>query len=83
MMQSYGKVVVVSQHYPPDPSTTAVIMAAISERVSRETEVVVLSGTARSTVSAQADKPEVVEVTNWMPDKAALARRATAELLFA
>ena len=28
MMQKSGKVVVVSQHYPPDPSTTAAIMAA-------------------------------------------------------
>jgi hypothetical protein len=34
-----GKVVVVSQHYPPDPSTTAAIVAAISERVAQEAEV--------------------------------------------
>ena len=42
MMQKPGKVVVASQHYPPDPSTTAAIMAAISERVAREAEVLVL-----------------------------------------
>jgi colanic acid biosynthesis glycosyl transferase WcaI len=29
-MAAPGKVVVVSQHYPPDPSTTAAIMAEIS-----------------------------------------------------
>ena len=46
-MQKSGKVVVVSQHYPPDPSTTAAIMAAISERVAQEAEVLVLSGTRR------------------------------------
>ena len=50
MMQKSGKVVVVSQHYPPDPSTTAAIMAAISERVAQEAEVLVLSGTAGSAV---------------------------------
>jgi colanic acid biosynthesis glycosyl transferase WcaI len=79
MMQKSGKVVVVSQHYPPDPSTTAAIMAAISERVAQEAEVLVLSGTAGS---AAAGKPAVVEVKNWMPGKAALLKRALAELLF-
>ena len=82
MMQKSGKVVVVSQHYPPDPSTTAAIMAAISERVAREAEVLVLSGTAGSASAAAAGKPEVVEVRNWMPGKAALLKRALAELLF-
>jgi glycosyltransferase involved in cell wall biosynthesis len=82
MMQKSGKVVVVSQHYPPDPSTTAAIMAAISERVAREREVLVLSGTAGSAAKAAAGKPPVVEVGNWMPGKAALFKRALAELLF-
>ncbi|MCK1642833.1 glycosyltransferase family 4 protein [Bradyrhizobium sp. 157] len=81
-MQKSGKVVVVSQHYPPDPSTTAAIMAAISDRVAQEAEVLVLSGTAGSAISAQAGKPEVVEVKNWMPGKGALGKRAVAELLF-
>jgi glycosyltransferase involved in cell wall biosynthesis len=82
MMQKSGKVVVVSQHYPPDPSTTAAIMAAISERVARERDVLVLSGTAGSAAKAAAGKPPVVEVGNWMPGKAALFKRALAELLF-
>jgi colanic acid biosynthesis glycosyl transferase WcaI len=82
MMQKPGKVVVVSQHYPPDPSTTAAIMAAISDRVAQEAEVLVLSGTAGSAVGASAGRPDVVEVRNWMPGKAALAKRAIAELLF-
>ncbi|WOH53958.1 glycosyltransferase family 4 protein [Bradyrhizobium sp. sBnM-33] len=81
-MQKSGKVVVVSQHYPPDPSTTAAIMAAISDRVAQEADVLVLSGTAGSAISAQAGKPEVVEVKNWMPGKGALGKRAVAELLF-
>jgi glycosyltransferase involved in cell wall biosynthesis len=82
MMQKSGKVVVVSQHYPPDPSTTAAIMAAISQRVAQEAEVLVLSGTAGSAAKAAAAKPAVVEVANRMPGKAALLKRALAELLF-
>jgi colanic acid biosynthesis glycosyl transferase WcaI len=82
MMQKSGKVVVVSQHYPPDPSTTAAIMAAISERVGQDAEVLVLSGTAGSAAAAAAGKPAVVEIGNWMPGKAALLKRALAELLF-
>jgi colanic acid biosynthesis glycosyl transferase WcaI len=82
MMQKSGKVVVVSQHYPPDPSTTAAIMAAISERVAQEAEVLVLSGTAGSAAAASAGKPAVIEIGNWMPGKAALLKRALAELLF-
>jgi glycosyltransferase involved in cell wall biosynthesis len=81
-MQKPPKVVVVSQHYPPDPSTTAAIMAAIGERAAREAEVLVLSGTAGSAAKAVAGKPAVVEVKNWMPGKAALLKRALAELLF-
>jgi glycosyltransferase involved in cell wall biosynthesis len=81
-MQKPPKVVVVSQHYPPDPSTTAAIMAAIGERAAREAGVLVLSGTAGSAAKAVAGKPAVVEVKNWMPGKAALLKRALAELLF-
>ena len=82
MMQQSGKVVVVSKHYPPDPSTTAAIMAAIGEYVAREADVLVLSGTAGSAAKAAGGKPQVVEVGNWMPGKAALLKRALAELLF-
>jgi len=82
MMQKSEKIVVVSQHYPPDPSTTAAIMAAISDRVAQEADVLVLSGTAGSASLMSAGKPDVVEVRNRMPGKAALAKRAMAELLF-
>ncbi|RRB80507.1 glycosyltransferase WbuB, partial [Escherichia coli] len=43
-MPSFRKVVVASQHYPPDHSTTAAIMSAIAERIAQEAEVVVVSG---------------------------------------
>jgi len=82
MMPKSGKVVVVSQYYPPDPSTTAAIVAAISERVARQADVLVLSGTPGSAVASSIGKPEVVEIGNRLPHKARLLKRAMAELWF-
>ena len=83
-MQKPGKIVVVSQHYPPDQNTTAAIMSAIANHLALDAPVLVLSGTAGSASdrSDHAGGPAVIEVRNWMPGKAALMRRATAELLF-
>jgi colanic acid biosynthesis glycosyl transferase WcaI len=47
-MRKLGKVVIVSQHYPPDSSTTAAIMSAIAEHLAAEVPVLILSGTAGS-----------------------------------
>ncbi|MDN5005379.1 glycosyltransferase family 4 protein [Bradyrhizobium sp. GCM10027634] len=79
-----GKIVVASQHYPPDPSTTAAIMAEIACRLAREHEVVVLSGSPGALPASQrgADKPRVIAVRNRMAGKAALLRRGLSELLF-
>jgi colanic acid biosynthesis glycosyl transferase WcaI len=81
-MQKSRKVVVVSQHYPPDHSTTAAIMAAIASRIASEAEVLVLSGTAGGASPASSTRPTVVEIKNRLPAKAALIRRAAAEVLF-
>lgn len=81
MMRKPGKVVIVSQHYPPDSSTTAAIMAAISNQLAQEFEVLVVSGTAGS-ASVSGAELDIVEVVNWMPSKGALVRRAFAEVLF-
>jgi colanic acid biosynthesis glycosyl transferase WcaI len=82
-MAASGKVVVVSQHYPPDPSTTAAIMAEISEHLAARHPVLVLSGTPGSATSdSVSNRPSVVEVRNRIPGKAALVRRALAELAF-
>src|SRR5882724_13199892 len=83
MMQKSGKVVVVSQHYPPDHSTTAAIMAAIAERIAQDAEVVVVSGMPGSAQEGAPGRPVVVEIRNRLPGKAALIRRALAEMLFA
>ncbi|TWB01941.1 glycosyltransferase family 4 protein [Bradyrhizobium stylosanthis] len=83
-MQSRGKIVVASQHYPPDPSTTAAIMAEIACRVAGDHEVVVLSGSPGALPAAQTGpgKPRVVAIKNRMAGKAALVRRGLSELLF-
>lgn len=83
-MQPSGKIVVASQHYPPDPSTTAAIMAEIACRLAADHEVVVLSGSPGALPGSQTGpgKPRVVAVKNRMTGKAALARRAAAEILF-
>jgi colanic acid biosynthesis glycosyl transferase WcaI len=84
-MQKPGKIVVASQHYPPDQSTTAAIMSAIASHLARDVPVLVLSGSAGS-ASGKPDRsgqPQVVEIRNGMPKKSALIRRAMAEILFA
>ncbi len=84
-MQPQGKIVVASQHYPPDPSTTAAIMAEIACRLAAEHEVVVLSGSPGALPASQAGpgRPRVVTIRNRMAGKAALVRRGASELLFA
>jgi colanic acid biosynthesis glycosyl transferase WcaI len=83
-MQQTAKIVVVSQHYPPDHSTTAAIMAAIAGHLASEAPVVVVSGTPGSATpeAIKSGEPVVVEVKNRLPAKAALLRRATAEIFF-
>jgi len=78
------KIVVASQHYPPDPSTTAAIMAEIACRLASEHEVVVLSGSPGALPASQTGvgKPRVIAVKNRMAGKAALVRRGLSELLF-
>jgi colanic acid biosynthesis glycosyl transferase WcaI len=82
-MRKPGKIVIVSQYYAPDPSTTATYLTAIANGLAADREVVVISGTANSAViPAHAAQPRVVEVSAWTPDKDALVRRAIAMVLF-
>jgi colanic acid biosynthesis glycosyl transferase WcaI len=80
----FGKrVVIVSQHYPPDPSTTAVIMAEIALHLASGRQVLVLSGTPGSgCLVPSAGEPTVVEIRNKFPKKGALIRRAALEISF-
>lgn len=84
-MQPSGKIVVASQHYPPDVSTTAAIMAEIASRLAAKRDVLVLSGSPgpvpESAVGAR--NPSVIAIRNRMTNKDALVRRAATEILFA
>jgi colanic acid biosynthesis glycosyl transferase WcaI len=83
-MRDSGKILVVSQFYAPDSSTTAAYISAIAEALAADSRVVVLSGSRNSGVEARGDgKPEVVEVRSWMPQKDALIRRSIAITLLA
>jgi colanic acid biosynthesis glycosyl transferase WcaI len=79
-----GKIVIVSQHYAPDPSTTASYVTAIADGLRTDYEVLVISGTTHSASPRTSGKtqPHVVEVKTRTPEKHALARRAIAMMLF-
>jgi colanic acid biosynthesis glycosyl transferase WcaI len=83
-MQQTAKIVVVSQHYPPDHSTTAAIMASIADHLALEAPLLVLSGMPGSAnqEAIGSGRPAVVEINNRMGAKAALIRRAAAEMFF-
>jgi len=83
-MRDSGKILVVSQFYAPDSSTTAAYISAIAEALAVDNSVVVLSGSRNSGVKADAKhRPEVVEIRSWMPQKDALIRRSIAITLLA
>src|ERR1700676_2602058 len=84
-MQNPGKVLVATQHYPPDSSTTAVYIGAIACGLADDNQVVVLSGSPGSATRPGNDPkaPEVIEIPNWSAQKDALIRRAIAISLFA
>lgn len=80
-MQKSRKIVIVSQHYAPDRSTTASYITAIAVGLMSIAEVTVISGTRNSSPQA-AGQPRVVEIANWTPPKRALVQRALAMSLF-
>jgi colanic acid biosynthesis glycosyl transferase WcaI len=70
-------VFLVTQHYRPDDTSTAVFLTAIAEEMARDNEVVVISGTSRSVFQGN---PAVTEIPVWATPKAALVRRSLAML---
>ena len=82
LMPNSGKIVIVSQHYPPDQSTTAAIMSTIASHLAVNDRVLVLSGTPGSEYYSRPNEAVVV-VKNWIPGKGALIRRGLFEVLFA
>jgi glycosyltransferase involved in cell wall biosynthesis len=79
-MRHSARIIVVTQHYPPDPTTTATYLAAIAGGLAAEKPVLVISGTRGSASDAS---PRVVEIASWKTRKGALVGRAVAMTLFA
>ena len=75
-----GKIVIVSQYFAPDPTTTATYVTAIADGLTTNSEVLVISGTAHSAATAASAGFGVVEVASWGAEKGALLRRAIAML---
>jgi glycosyltransferase involved in cell wall biosynthesis len=83
--QRAGKIILVTQHYAPFPSTTAGYMTDIAKELARNSRVVVLSSSPQSatTPPLKPGEPEVIEIRSWWPEKSALVSRSVAAVLFA
>ncbi len=76
-MRELGKILVVSQHYPPDPTTTATYIGDIARALAADRRVMVLSGSPHSAAGDTAN-PQVIEIAGAAAPKVALVRRAIA-----
>src|SRR4051812_13353373 len=77
------KLIVATQFYPPDATTTAVYVGRIADSLARERQVVVISATAGSRAAGRPGKPEIVELKSWNPRKSAIIQRVAAICLLA
>jgi glycosyltransferase involved in cell wall biosynthesis len=79
-----GKVLLISQHYAPFPSTTSGYMTEIAEYLARDRAVMVITSApgAASTLPQTPGKPDVIEIKSWWPGKSALVSRSIAAVFF-
>lgn len=79
-METSTKLIITTQFYPPDTSTTAVYLGKIAEGLATENDVTVISATPNSSSSKEpaASNPKVIELRGWNPRKSALVQRAIA-----
>ncbi|MDE5452997.1 glycosyltransferase [Bradyrhizobium sp. CSA112] len=80
-----GRILLVTQHYAPFPSTTSGYMTDIAKALALESDVIVLSGTPNSgsKLTPKSHEPTVIELRSWWPRKSALVSRSLAALTFA
>ena len=80
-----GKVLLVTQHFAPFPSTTSTYMTDIAKALALDNQVIVLSGTPNSgsKLPWTPGEPAVIEIRSWWPGKSALFSRSLAAVLFA
>ena len=79
-----GKIVLVSQHYAPFPSTTSAYMTEIAEELAQKSQVMVITSAPGSASQSPPlpNTPEVIEIKSWWPGKSALISRSFAAVLF-
>jgi glycosyltransferase involved in cell wall biosynthesis len=79
-----GKIVLVSQHYAPFPSTTSAYMTEIAEELAQRSQVMVITSAPGSASQSPPlpNAPEVIEIKSWWPGKSALISRSFAAVLF-
>lgn len=78
-MEASTKLIIATQFYPPDASTTAVYLGKIAEGLAAENKVIVISATPNSSSGANSvNNPDVIEVRSWNPEKSALIKRGIA-----
>jgi glycosyltransferase involved in cell wall biosynthesis len=79
-----GKIMLVTQHYAPFPSTTSGYMTEIARKLAQKSRVMVISSSPNSASKSPplAGEPEVIEIKSWWPGKSALVSRSFAALLF-
>ncbi|WP_167770802.1 glycosyltransferase family 4 protein [Bradyrhizobium niftali] len=82
-MDTSARLIIASQLYPPDATTTAVYVSKIAESLARDRQVVVISATQGSHATDQLDRPDIVELKSWNPRKSAIVQRAAAICLLA
>jgi glycosyltransferase involved in cell wall biosynthesis len=77
-----GKIILVSQHYAPFPSTTSGYMTEIAQDLALERQVMVITSAPGAAARPTPGKPEVSEIKSWWPGKSALVSRSFAAVLF-
>lgn len=78
-----GKILLVTQHYAPFPSTTSGYMTEIAQELARENRVTVITSSPRAASASPPGpgEPEVIEIKSWWPEKSALVSRSFAAAL--
>jgi glycosyltransferase involved in cell wall biosynthesis len=79
-----GKILLVSQHYAPFPSTTSGYMTEIARELAKKSRVMVICSSPNSASPSPPvpGEPEVIEIKSWWPGKSALVARSFAAVLF-
>jgi glycosyltransferase involved in cell wall biosynthesis len=84
-METSAKLIIATQFYPPDTSTTAAYLGKIAEGLAAENNVIVIAATPKSSSrsGSVASSPTVIEITSWNPRKSALVQRGIAVCILA